>query len=85
MGGGNGCSSFLSNFYKNNKLSGVKQIKLKELSSQTIAIDAMGFLYRCILRSKKNWSYDIIFLIHKFNKYNIKLLFVFDDNPANNE
>ena len=86
MGGGNGCTSFLTNFYKNNiNMVGIKKIKLKDLHSKTIAIDAMGFLYRCILRSKKNWRNDIIFLIHKFNKYNIKFVFVFDDNPTNNE
>jgi hypothetical protein len=86
MGGGNGCTSFLTNFYKNNiNMVGIKKIKLKDLHSKTIAIDAMGFLYRCILRSKKNWRNDIIFLIHKFNKYNIKFVFVFDDNPSNNE
>ena len=86
MGGGNGCSSFLENFYKNNsKKNGIKQIRLKELKCQTIAIDAMVFMYRAMLRSKKNWRYDIIFLIHKFNKYNIKFVFVFDDNPNNND
>jgi hypothetical protein len=86
MGCGNGCSSFLKKFYENNSnKNGIKKIKLKELNHKTIAIDAMGFIYRAMLRSKKNWRYDIIFLIHKFNKYNIEFVFVFDDNPNNND
>ena len=84
MGISNGCCSFLDNFYMNKDVSENKKIRLHTLKGKTIAVDIMGFIYRGMIRYKKNWIQSINFLIKKFNDYNIKLVFVFDDNPSNN-
>ena len=84
MGISNGCCSFLDNFYMNKDVSENKKIRLHTLKGKTIAVDIMGFIYRGMIRYKKNWIQSIKFLIKKFNDYNIKLIFVFDDNPSNN-
>jgi len=85
MGISNGCCSFLDNFYMNKDVSENKKIRLHTLKGKTIAVDIMGFIYRGMIRYKKNWIQSIKFLIKKFNDYNIKLIFVFDDNPSNND
>lgn len=84
MGISNGCCSFLDNLYMNKDVSENKKIRLHTLKGKTIAVDIMGFIYRGMIRYKKNWIQSINFLIKKFNDYNIKLVFVFDDNPSNN-
>ena len=63
MGGNSGCKTFINEFYKNKNIDGFKNIKLKDLSGKTIAVDIMIFIYRAMLRSKKLWKHDIIFLI----------------------
>ena len=85
MGISNGCCSFLDNFYMNKDVSENKKIRLHILKGKTIAVDIMGFIYRGMIRYKKNWIKSINFLIKKFTDYNIKLVFVFDDNPSNND
>ena len=85
MGISNGCCSFLDNFYMNKDVSENKKIRLHILKGKTIAVDIMGFIYRGMIRYKKNWIKSIKFLIKKFTDYNIKLVFVFDDNPSNND
>ena len=85
MGISNGCCSFLDNFYMNKDVSENKKIRLHTLKGKTIAVDIMGFIYRGMIRYKKNWIKSIKFLIKKFTDYNIKLVFVFDDNPSNND
>ena len=80
MGVGNGCTSFLNNLNFGNK-----KIFLEEIRGKTIAVDIMGFIYRGMLRYNKKWIESIKFLINKFKNYKIKLVFVFDDNPLNND
>lgn len=62
----------------------IKTVHLSQFSRKTIVIDFTNQLYRFLYRSNKENAYllEFINLIHKFQKYNIKLVFIFDGKPT---
>ena len=78
MGGGNGTKQYL----KDNLL--VTNKHLEEFRGQTIAFDASGMIHRLMNHSgNKKWWLQFINLIHKFSKYGITPVIVFDGLPCN--
>jgi 5'-3' exonuclease len=78
MGGGNGTKQYL----KDNLL--VTNKHLEEFRGQSIAIDASGMIHRLMIHSgNKKWWLQFINLIHKFSKYGITPVIVFDGSPCN--
>jgi len=72
-----GVKSFLSANIANLKC--IKKIGLDELNEKIVAIDFTNLLYRFLCR--KSYLLELLNFIHKFQKYNIKLIFVFDGKP----
>jgi len=69
------------------QLIGMKSVNVRHLSKftgKTIAVDFTNQLYRFLYRSNKENVYllEFINLIHKFQKYDINLIFVFDGKPT---
>lgn len=76
-----GLSTFINSI--TGKVEGIEEIHLSMLSGKTIAFDFTNQLYRFLYRSNDNRAYilEFINLIHKFQKYKINLVFVFDGKP----
>ena len=76
-----GLSTFINSI--TGKVEGIEEIHLSMLSGKTIAFDFTNKLYRFLYRSNNNMAYilEFINLIHKFQKYKINLVFVFDGKP----
>ena len=77
-----GLKTFLKNNIPNNK--GIQKIPLLKYSGKTIALDFTNFLYKFLLISdlSDNYLLEFINIIHKFSKYGIKLIFIFDGKPV---
>lgn len=75
MGGSNGIKEYL----KQNKL--VNPIHLGLSKGQTFAIDVSGVIHRAKIHSSDKWWLQFINLMHKFSKYQIKPVIVFDGKP----
>jgi len=77
MGGSNG----LKQYIKTEKLC--KNTNLRALQNKVIAIDSSGVIHRAKIHSGNDkWFLQIINLIHKFSKYMIKPIFIFDGRPS---
>lgn len=76
-----GLNAFINKLTNNFKSTQIT--RLAAFSGKTIAFDFTNQLYRFIYRSAAANSYllEFINLIHKFQKYNINLIFVFDGKP----
>ena len=77
MGGSNGLKKYIkdNNFCKIKNLIDITDIKL--------AIDVSGVIHRAKIHSGNDkWFLQIINLIHKFSKYLIKPIFIFDGRPS---
>jgi len=74
----------LSTFLTKSQKESVKVAHLSKFKGKTIVVDFTNQLYRFLYRSNKENSYllEFINLIHKFQKYYINLIFVFDGKPA---
>lgn len=55
---------------------GITNKHLKDLHGTTLAIDISNLIYKFMRRH--NWILELINFIHKFSKYNITLIFVYD-------
>ena len=77
MGGSNG----LKKYIKDNNFCKIKN--LIEITDIKLAIDASGVIHRAKIHSGNDkWFLQIINLIHKFSKYLIKPIFIFDGRPS---
>jgi 5'-3' exonuclease len=76
-----GLSTFINSI--NGKVNGIDVVHLSMFSGKKIAFDFTNQLYRFLYRSNNDKSYllEFINLIHKFQKYKIDLIFVFDGKP----
>lgn len=76
-----GLNAFVNKLTNTSKSTQVAS--LSTFSGKTIAFDFTNQLYRFLYRSAEANSYllEFINLIHKFQKYNINLIFVFDGKP----
>jgi len=76
-----GLNSFINSI--TGKIAGIEEVHLSMFSGQTIAFDFTNQLYRFLYRNNDQNSYilEFINLIHKFQKYKINLIFVFDGKP----
>lgn len=73
----------LNTFLKKCK-SAREGVRLSKFSGKTIAVDFTNQLCRFLYRSNKENSYLLEFInfVHKFQKYKINLVFVFDGKPT---
>lgn len=76
-----GLNTFLNAFI--NKNAGIEDVHLSVFKGKTIAIDFTNQLYRFLYRNGEDKTYllEFINLIHKFQKYDIKIVFVMDGKP----
>jgi len=65
------------------KNKGIEEVHLSSFKGKTIAFDFTNQLYRFLYRDSTNKSYllEFINLIHKFQRYCIKIVFVMDGKP----
>ena len=73
-----GLNSFLNALPAN---PGNSMISLSFFNDKTIVIDFSNLLYSFLYRSNINYLMELINFIHKFQRYNIKQIFVFDGKP----
>lgn len=66
-----------------NLKSGIRKIPLVKYHGKTIALDYTNFLYKFLLISDSPDYYllEFINIIHKFSKYGINVIFIFDGKP----
>lgn len=76
-----GVKTYLKNNIPDNK--GLKKVSLSKYYGKTIALDFTNFLYKFLLISDSPDHYllEFINIIHKFSKYGIDVLFIFDGKP----
>jgi 5'-3' exonuclease len=78
-----GLKTLIQNMEKVNPNGSIETVKLaklsKELQITRIGVDFTNILHNFIIR--ENYLLELINLIHKFKKYNIDLVFVFDGKP----
>jgi len=74
-----GLKTFLSNNIENFKC--IKKIHLKELENKIVAVDFSNLLHRFLVRTESYYLLELLNFVHKFQYYNIKLIFVFDGKP----
>ena len=76
-----GVKTYLKNNIPDNK--GVKKVSLSKYRGKKIALDFTNFLYKFLLISDSPDHYllEFINIIHKFSKYGIDILFIFDGKP----
>lgn len=87
---GKGLNTFLA---KTINGKGLERLHLENLTGVTIAVDFSNMLYKFLDRYEKSfflrtcdsdyYILEFINLIHKFSKWNIKLIFVFDGKTSN--
>ena len=58
---------------------GIDKVSLSKYHGKTIALDFTNFLYKFLM--KVNYLLEFINIIHKFSKYGIKIIFIFDGKP----
>lgn len=77
-----GLSTFV-NTYCMGKTKGIEDVHLSSFNGKTVAFDFTNQLYRFLYRnsSEKSYLLEFINLIHKFQRYGIKLIFVLDGKP----
>jgi len=68
----------LKNIIKKYSRSALREIKINELSGNTLAIDSSILLYKFRYLYQDNYLYGFNKLIDDFQSYNIKLIFVFE-------
>lgn len=78
----------LKTFLENSNLMGVEIISLQQLANKTVSVDLSNLLHMFKRRTSVQDSNENAFLceminfIHKFTKYGISLIFVFDGKPC---
>jgi 5'-3' exonuclease len=77
-----GLNTFIKSI-KNNKDSFASTVHLSVFKGKTVAIDFTNQAHRFLYRDASEYVYllEFINLIHKFQKYGVKLIFVFDGKP----
>jgi 5'-3' exonuclease len=77
-------TTFIETIYKKKEGGGVRENSLAVYSGKTIAVDFTNLLYKFRQRSKHKDGYLLEFInfIHKFKRYDINLVFVFDGKPC---
>lgn len=71
----------LSTFLDRNRC-GMSDIHLSNMRGSTVAVDFSNVLYRFLYRDAKTYLMEFINFIHKFQRYGINLIFVFDGRPT---
>ena len=63
---------------------GLSRVSLSKYYDKTIGLDFTNFLYKFLLISDMQDYYllEFVNIIHKFSKYGIKILFIFDGKPV---
>jgi len=69
----------LKNIIKKYSRNALREIKINQLSGNTVAIDSSILLYKFRYLYQDNYLYGFNKLIDDFQSYNIKLIFVFED------
>lgn len=80
--GSKGLKSYLLKSLNGRK--GIKKVHLEKYYGKTIALDFTNFLYKFLLisNSPDNYLLEFINIIHKFTKYKINIIFIFDGKPC---
>ena len=75
--GGKGIKTYIKKHIPDGE--GIKRVSLSKYHGKTIALDFTNFLYKFLM--KVNYVLEFINIIHKFSKYGIKIIFIFDGKP----